>query len=366
MSLRTVMKNGKITNRAGVNFSRTAHPARSGDRSIADIARASRVSVSTVSRILNNRPDVSEETRKRVLGVIRRMGYFPHPHAQRLASGTSDTIALVHPITGSADYVLLDFILGASAVTEEQRFFFNLVTRPLERNDLKAIYRSRHADGVILMQICLSDWRVDFLRRAGLPFVMIGRTEDCDGLGYVDPDFHAAVTVVMDHLSGLGHRKIGYLQHPPPLMAEGYGPAVRQAEAYARYVKDRGLTTLIQETDFSYARSYRAAKALLDAAPGVTAIVSPSGDGVAGIIEAARHAGRRVPEDLSVISSSCSERAAMSVLPALTSVTMESALMGSIAARMLIRLLKDRSYSPEQILRPPVFAVRSSTAPAPD
>ena len=335
------------------------------DHSIADIARASRVSVSTVSRILNDRPDVSEATRKRVLGVIRRMGYFPHPHARRLASGTSDTIALVHPISGYADYVLLDFILGASAVAEEQRFFLNLVTRPLKGNDLKSIYSSRHADGVILMQICLSDWRVDLLRRAGLPFVMIGRTADCDGLCYVDPDFHAAVTTVMDHLTGLGHRKIGYLHHPHARIEEGYGPAVRQAEAYARYVKDRGLPSLVEQTDFSYAGSYEAARALLRAEPGLTAAVSPSGDGVAGIIEAARQAGRRVPEDFSVVSSSCAERVAMSMLPSLTSVVMESALMGSIAARMLIRLLKDRSYVPEQILRPPVFVVRKSTAAAP-
>jgi len=356
-------KNEKTMSQVGSNLGK--HQGRSQNQSIADIARASGVSVSTVSRILNNRPDVSEITRKRVLAVIRRMGYFPHPHAQRLASGTSDTIALVHPVTGSADYVLLDFILGASAVAEQQRFFFNLVTRPLTKDDLRSIYRSRHADGVILMQICLQDWRVDFLRRAGLPFVMIGRTAECGDLGYVDPDFHAAVVTVMDHLTGLGHRKIGYLRHPHARIAEGYGPAVRQAEAYEQYVKDRGLTSLIQESDFSYSASYRAAQALLAAEPGITAFVSPSGDGVSGIIAAARHAGRRVPEDLSVVSSSCAERAAMSMLPALTSVNMESNLMGSIAARMLIRLLKDRAYSPEQILRPPVFVVRSSTALAP-
>jgi DNA-binding LacI/PurR family transcriptional regulator len=349
--------------RARDNLARTTHHARSGDHSIADIARVSQVSVSTVSRILNNRPDVSEATRRRVLGVIRRLGYSPHPHAQRLASGTSDTIALVHPITGAADYVLLDFILGASAVAEEQRFFFNLVTRPLSRNELRSIYRSRQADGVILMQICLSDWRVDQLRRAGLPFVMIGRTADCDDLCYVDPDFHAAVTTVMDHLTGLGHRRIGYLRHPQAPIDEGYGPAVRQAEAYSRYVKDRGLPSLVEQTDFSYAGSYEATRALLKEEPMMTAAVSPSGDGVAGIIEAARHSGRRVPEEFSVVSSSCAERAAMSMLPALTSVNMECNLMGAIAARMLIRLLKDRSYNPEQILRPPVFVVRSSTAP---
>jgi DNA-binding LacI/PurR family transcriptional regulator len=335
------------------------------DHSIADIARASRVSVSTVSRILNNRPDVSEATRKRVLALIRRMGYFPHPHAQRLASGTSDTIALLHPTRGAADYILLDFILAASAVAEEQRFFFNLVTRPLTMDDLRSIYKSRHADGVILMEICLSDRRVDFLREAGLPFVMIGRTADCDSLTYVDPDFHGAVTTVMDHLAGLGHRKIAYLQHPRARMEEGYGPAVRQAEAYSQYVTDRNLPRFVEETDFSYTGSYRAARALLESEPGITAVVSPSGDGVSGIVEAARHAGRRVPEDLSVASSSCAERVALSMLPALTSVNMESTLMGTIAARMLIRLLKDRWFVPEQHLRPPVFVVRNSTAPAP-
>lgn len=335
------------------------------DNSIIDIARASRVSVSTVSRVVNNRPDVSEATRKRVLGVIRRMAYVPHPHAQRLASGTSDTIALVYPVTGAADYILLDFILGASAVAEQERFFFNLVTRSLSRDDLRSIYRSRHIDGVILMEIYLADWRVDLLRRAGLPFVMIGRTSDCDDLCYVDPDFHGAVTAVIDHLFRLGHRRIGFIQPPAPLMAEGYGPAVRQTEAYVRCVKDRGFPELIAQSDFSYAGSYRATTALLNAEPHMTAVVSSGGDGVAGIIGAAHDAGRRVPEDFSVVSSSCAERVAVSVTPALTAVTIESTLMGSIAARMLIRLLKDRSYEPEQLLRPPVLVVRSSTAPAP-
>jgi DNA-binding LacI/PurR family transcriptional regulator len=334
------------------------------DRSIADIARASRVSVSTVSRILNNRPDVSETTRKRVLAVIQRMGYFPHPHAQRLASGTTDTIALVYPMRGVADYILLDFILAASAVAEEQRFFFNLVTRPLTADDLKSIYKSRHADGVILMEICLKDWRVEFLRREGLPFVMIGRTAERDDLSYVDPDFDAAVTKVMDHLSALGHRTIGYLQHLRARMEEGYGPAARQAESYARYGMERSLPILVRETDFSHAGSYQATRALLEARPDMTAVVSPSGDGVSGIIEAARHAGRRVPEDLSIVSSSCAERVALSVLPALSAVTMESTLMGSLSARMLIRMLKDRAYTPEQVLLPPVFVARDSTAPA--
>ena len=126
--------------------------------------------------------------------------------------------------------------------------------------------------------------------------------------------------------------QVGYLQHPRALMEEGYGPAVRQSDAYSRYVKDRGLPSLLTEANFPYAGCYKATRALLETEPDMTAVVSPSGDGVSGIIEAARYSGRRVPEDFSVVSSSCAERAAMSILPALTSVNMEANLMGSHAS----------------------------------
>lgn len=344
---------------------KSAHKPKLAELSIDDIAEASGVSISTVSRILNNKPDVSDETRERVLSVIRKKGYMPHPHAQRLASGTSDTIALVHPIVaGEADDVLLDFILGASAVTEEQRFFFNFVTRPVSKQDLHSLYRNHYVDGVLLMQISLSDWRVDYLSRAKLPFVMIGRTTGGEELPYVDLDFKSSVATVLDHLTDLGHTKIALLHHPSAVIAQGYGPAVRQLEGYTEYMRRRGLPELVRETDFSFGGSLAVTEALLDAEPDLTAVVSTSGNGITGVIEAARRRGLRVPEDLSVASSSCSERMATSMLPALTSVNMEANLMGSLAAKMLIRLLKERGYTPEQKLLPPRFEVRGSTAPA--
>ncbi len=344
---------------------KSAHQQKLVDLSIDDIAKASGVSVSTVSRILNNKPDVSDSTRERVLSVIRKKGYVPHPHAQRLASGNSDTIALVHPvISGEADDVLLDFILGASAVAEEQRFFFNLVTRSVSKHDLQSLYRNHYIDGVILMQICLSDWRVDYLSKTKLPFVMIGRTADCEDLPYVDLDFKRAVTMVLDHLSDLGHTKIAFLRHPSSLIEQGYGPAVRQLEGYSEYVRRRGFPELVKETDFSFGASLAATESLLEAEPELTAVISAAGDGMPGVVEAARRHGLRVPEDLSIACSSCSERIATSMLPALTSVNMESNLMGSAAAKMLIRLLKERLYVPEQKLLPPRFVVRDSTAPA--
>ena len=174
------------------------------------------------------------------------------------------------------------------------------------------------------MQICLSDWRVDLLRRAGLPFVMIGRTADCDGLCYVDPDFDAAVTTVMDHLTGLGHRKIGYLHHPHARIEEGYGPA-RSAGGSVCPIRERpGPAEPGRAYGFLLCRILRGRPGR--SPEGLRWCGQPpcllSGDGVAGIIEAARQAGRRVPEDFSVVSLLCAERVAMSMLPSLTSVVM--------------------------------------------
>ena len=116
-----------------------------GTLHIEDIARAAGVSISTVSRILNNHSDVSAKTRSRVLEVIEATGYSPHPHARRLASGKSDTIALLYPFTSMQnDDNLLEFIIGANEVAEASSFFFNLSTHRVSRAQLLSIYGAGH------------------------------------------------------------------------------------------------------------------------------------------------------------------------------------------------------------------------------
>ena len=132
---------------------------------IVDVAREAGVSVSTVSRILNDKPDVSEATRKRVKQVIEELEFRPHSQAQRLAAGKTRTIALLNPL----DYMFFSqlemaFFAGASNAAGEEKYFFNLITTPIEEMDLLGLYRSSQVDGVILMEIMMEDRRVNSLR----------------------------------------------------------------------------------------------------------------------------------------------------------------------------------------------------------
>lgn len=131
---------------------------------IADVAKAAGVSVSTVSRILNNKPDVAESTRQQVLDVIQSMSYKPHAQAQRLAAGQSKTITLLYPLYNPGQQLInqlhLEFMVGAAAAAGEHNYFFNMLTKPASNNYLRSLYRSSHVDGVILMEIQLQDWCV--------------------------------------------------------------------------------------------------------------------------------------------------------------------------------------------------------------
>src|SRR5664279_3462510 len=211
------------------------HVAEINELTIADVAKAAGVSVSTVSRILNSKQDVAATTRAHVQQVIQELGYSPQVHAQRLRAGKTRNIALVFPLKypGNTPFnpLDMDFIVGAAAAGN-QEFFFSLLTSAVTKQSLLNLYRGAQVDGLVLMQIHVQDWRVDLLRQHGFPFTMIGHCDDNTGLTYIDLDFQAAVNVAFDHLARLGHQRIGFLGHPADLRASGYGPAVRSWRGY--------------------------------------------------------------------------------------------------------------------------------------
>lgn len=329
---------------------------------IEDVARAASVSVSTVSRILNNKPDVASRTRTRVLQVIQALGYTPHAQAQRLAAGRSRTIALLFPVE-PASYTLLDldFITGAAQAVAEHEFFFHLVTTPVTAQSLPALYRSAQVDGLILMQIYLHDERVEFLRNQGYPFVMIGRTAENQGLSFVDLDFDHAMLLAFAHLVGLGHRTIGYLGRPAAMRQAGLGPAVRFWEGYQRALAHYQLAAIHAEVELTIKAMMIATQQLLATYPNLTAIVTPNGANTSGVIRAVQAGGRRVPDDVAVVTVA-TEQIAELITPRLTAITFPTATLGYRAAQMLIHKLQGKLHEPEQVLLAPQLTIRESTA----
>jgi DNA-binding LacI/PurR family transcriptional regulator len=334
---------------------------------IADVAKAAGVSISTVSRILNNKPDVAEETRRRVEQVIEELRFMPHSLARRLAAGKTHTVALLYPFDQPGSLVELDFIVGAATAAGEEGYFFNLMMSPVTENNLFDLYRSAQVDGVILLQVHLQDWRVDLLREHNYPFVMIGRCADNTGLSFLDLDFENVIPVVFDYLVELGHRWIGFLNYPPAgasFMPQGdYGPAVRAREAYEQALQKHGLAPIYRQVDFAEQDVTKTTLEILEEQPNLTAIFIADGARTVGVIRALHQQGREVPDDVSVVGIA-TDRLAELVMPPLTANSFPSHAMGYRAVKMLISKLRQESLETEQVLIPPKLIVRKSTGPA--
>jgi DNA-binding LacI/PurR family transcriptional regulator len=328
---------------------------------IVDIAEASGVSVSTVSRILNNKPDVADETRQRVLQVIEEQRFAPQTAWQQLRSGKSHVISLHFPQDFNPPSQ--DIITGAALHCATEGYSLNLVANTLGEHDLLSVYHSGQADGMILMEILTHDWRAELLRKHGYPFIMIGRCADNHELSFVDVDIARGVADAVEHLFALGHRRIGFITIAPVLQRREYGYATWALEGYQQACRQYGLPALWQVVDLRSNHVRDAVAGFLAENPEVTALVSPQNAGVPGILKAVQASGLRIPEDISVVAL-FEDTLANLITPPLTAIHFPSQQMGLEAARILIAQLEGRLHSVQQVLLPAALRVRGSTGPA--
>ncbi|MGD0575278.1 MAG: LacI family DNA-binding transcriptional regulator [Anaerolineales bacterium] len=329
-----------------------------------DISAKARVSMKTVSRVVNNEKNVSAETRQRVLKVIEEHGYVPHVQAQRLASGRTRSVSLHYPLTTPgliSNQIEMNFITGIATGAGEEDYYFGLITGQLTPTSLLKLCRGAYADGLIMMQIALQDWRVDLLRENNFPFVMIGRCEDNEGLSFIDLDFENAVMEVFAHLVSLGHQHIGFLTYPEKWFQEGLGPAIRTRQGFQTAVDKFNLTPIYRENELAPESVYAATKDLLREKPQLTALVVAHNTIAAGAIRALQDMDRKVPDDCSIVGIAFGSEAELTT-PPLTAIDWPGHEVGQQAAKILIRQLNSEAPVPEQILVPPKLQVRRSTS----
>ena len=332
---------------------------------IQDVAHAAGVSITTVSRALNNKPDVAPATRQRILEVIEELGYAPHAQAQNLAAGKSRSIAVLFPAdTAGFSQLEFEFFLGAADVVSKANYLFSLIFEPVGEHQLLNLYRTSQIDGAILMEIHLQDWRVDLLREHGYPFVMIGHCADNTGLSYVDLDFDAAAALACEHLLKLGHRSIALINLIGQVRSEGYGPSTRTLQGYLRFCQTHSLRPMAADATERIEDVYRATSELLDAYPDITAFIAHHGPEVVGITRALQQRDLALPQDVSVVGI-ISDKTAELLTPPMTAISFPAFQMGLRAAQMLIAKLRDSDYKDQQILLKPRLVVRESTGPAP-
>lgn len=329
---------------------------------IRDVAKEAGVSIATVSRILNDKPDVSEETRIKVENVIDKLGYARSTQWQQLTTGKSRVISLHFPNSQTnANRVYLDFITGATTACEERGYRIHLITSTLDENQLLDLNRANISDGTILMKVQLQDWRVNLLRQQKFPFVMIGHTENNEGASFIDYDFGAGVRAAINHLVGLGHQNIGYVSTVPS-HHEQHGPTVRALREYKDICRQSGLPLLFCETDQSLQSVRLATSHMLNKHHEITAFVTIKEMVEAAIYGAVHEMGLRIPNDISVVGLANPQGSEL-VNPALTALDFPAWSMAYEAGNMLIDQLEGVNRAVQQILKEPNLTVRASTSP---
>jgi DNA-binding LacI/PurR family transcriptional regulator len=327
-----------------------------------DIAKAAGVSVSTVSRILNNKPDVAEDTRLRVLQVIEEQRFAPQMSWQQLRSGKSRFITLHFPQDFNPPAQTI--ITNAARRCEQAGYSLNLIVGSLDANELLNIYRSGQADATILVEILAHDWRVDLLRRHGLCFVMIGRCANLDGLSYVDFDIGAGMADGVTHLAALGHRHIGLITLGRATAQKEYGFTSWAHEGYEAACRQYNLPAYWCAAEINTDSASATVLDLLRSNPQITALITPQDSALPGILKAVAAQGLRIPADISIVGL-LDEAFAQVTTPPLTALSFPSREMGEAAVDMLIAHLNDDDLPPQQVLIRPHLHVRGSTGPVP-
>lgn len=330
--------------------------------SIYDVAKAAGTSIATVSYVLNNSNRVSKATTERVLRAIEELNYQPKASAQALARGRTLTITLIAPISIYAHqaslYNLIQGIGQALEPTDYRLYIHPTLHSPGASLEVDASIRSHQMDGVILMHIEKDDPRIELLRQSKIPFVLIGRCEHDEDLSLVDADVDAVIDAAVNHLSGLGHTKIG-------LFGEGSEANItrRLVQGFEHSIRSHGLPCeerYCAEFSEDPAEINRAISSVLSQPDRPTAIFAVSDLAVMGVYKAANALGLHIPRDLAVIGYADSPFYPY-LAPPCSAVFAGATELGRKAAELLLtKLTVDAEFS-AHVLEPPQIIIREST-----
>ncbi|HWV24643.1 MAG TPA: LacI family DNA-binding transcriptional regulator [Thermomicrobiales bacterium] len=271
-----------------------------------DIAQLSGVSRSTVSRVINDDPRVSDEVRARVKAIIEREGYHPHAAARALATRRSGVFGLVIPqALGSlfGDPWFPRFTQGCLDAAREIGVTLMLLMEPAD--DPVAVGKlidrlvvTRHIDGLVLAASMRDDMMISALAELGFPYMLVGRPRD-EGRNFVDVRNREASADATRHLLGHGRTRPAMIAGPDYMISAsdrraGFEDAVCEAGFDLADVP-------IRQVDFSQREAYNEALALLGRPDRPDAIFAASDAMAFGVLQAARKLGIRVPEDLGLM-----------------------------------------------------------------
>ena len=303
---------------------------------IRDVARASRVSVATVSRVFNESPRVSEATRLRVVKAATRLGYWPNGTARSLITNRTHALGVLLPDLHGEFFS--EVIRGIDSAARQRRLHLLVSSYGAASDDLLAALRTvrGRVDGLIVMAPDVDGPPLIRACAYGRPIVLLNPGRTVRGCDAISIDNVTGAREIVDHLIGLGHRRIATVTGPhrnmdARLRLEGYRVALRVAGIVAQ----RGYEL---SGDFSEASGYEAGRAALALDPRPTALFVSNDKMAVGVLRALTADGVRVPDEIAIAGFDDIEMSEH-LDPPLTTVHADAYRLGECAVERLMRLM---------------------------
>jgi LacI family transcriptional regulator len=322
---------------------------------IQDVAKEAGVSVSTVSRVLNAKIDVAEETQKHILSVIEKLGYTSNLAARSMRSRKNFLIGLIMP---DVEYPFaIEVMKGVNRAVAQSEFDLVVYTTG---NVRKSAAASHEQHFIALLNNSITDGVIIVAPAAGSfesqsPIVSIDPHQMNPNYPSVHATNYQGAMSAMQYLIGLGHRRIGFIAGRPELESakrrmSGYYDALHQANISLD-------ESLIVPGDFTEKTGIEVAMKLLTQPHPPTAIFACNDQTAMGVYRAAERMGLKIPSDLSVVGF---DNIPESKFMELTTVDQFLTKMGSLATEMLIKLINKEKIESETLKIPTELVIRSS------
>ena len=328
---------------------------------IKEVAKLAGVSISTVSRVINDSKPVTDEVKQRVLNVIKETGYVPNPLARSLVTKKSKLIGVVIPEV--SDSFVNEILNGIEAVSKMYDYDILLVnTYSDKEQELEAIkmLKTKQVEGIVMLSWILDEDHINYMKENRIPAVYISKTARKYDIYTVSTDNENAAYDMTKYLIDKNHKEIALImtsKEETQLEAErryGYERALRDNNIE---VKDE----LIKHGDTSYEGGYNSMKELLDEKIMPTSVFVTGDEAAVGAINAIFDSGYSVPEDISVVGFNDTKLAKI-YRPKLTTVYQPLFDMGAVSIRALIKIINGNALDEKKIELPYQIMERQSVA----
>jgi LacI family transcriptional regulator len=330
------------------------------DIKIIDVARAAKVSPTTVSRVLNNNPVVKAKTREKVLKVIEELNYVPHAAAQNLRRQRTMMIGVVvTDIRGAYHSEIIKGIQSRAAETQ----YKVLICDTQDNRDIELEYlrmlTDRSVDAMILVASLLSKQEVQEFVERGYPLGVIGRSIEHPNILKVYTNNVEAAQEAVTHLIEQGHRDIVFMSGDARAI-DSYD----RLEGYIRALRDNEIPfrpELVENGNFSEQEAYNAMRRLWDKGLQFTAVFCANDEMAIGVYRACRERGVRIPDQMAVVGVD-NERISQFLMPPLSTIDQPKFEMGRTIADHLIRHMNGESLDDRRVtVLPSKLIIRQSS-----